>query len=171
MVHIIYIMIVAKDHGCSLLVLELCLVSVILFWVQRELARCYCVVEVSFGRKIHTRYWSWGQRPCNYFVWLISKLCCTNSVSRRHSLDVILLINLYRNAVSRAGDLVCMIAHASCDGHTKGQFWPQVSIYIYTNLRSILYIYIYSITSECWRPILMRHCKKHSSTHTHSDLS
>ena len=28
-----------------------------------------------------------------------------------------------------------------------------------------------TITSECWRPILMRHCKKHSSTHTHSDLS
>ena len=29
------------------------MVSVILFRVQRWLARCYCAIEISFGRKIH----------------------------------------------------------------------------------------------------------------------
>ena len=40
----------------------------------------------------------------------------------RHSLDVILLIKLYKNTVDRAGDLVHMVTLASHDSHMKGKF-------------------------------------------------
>ena len=58
-----------------------------------------------------------------YFLWLVSRLLCTDSMSSKaFSLDVILLINLYKNTANCAGDLVRMVAHASHDSHTKGHF-------------------------------------------------
>ena len=98
-------MIVAKGHGCSLLMLELCLVSVILFLSAKRVDQILQCCQGKFWRENPYALLILRARAVQLLS-LVSKRIVVHLLCHvRHSLDVILLIKLYKNTVNCAGDL------------------------------------------------------------------
>ena len=115
---------VAKGHGCSLLVFELCLVSVILFLSAKRVGQMLLCRRGKFRLENPYALLTLRAQVAIQLFSLVSKQIVVHQlcVRKAFSLDVILLINLYKNTVNCACDLVRMVAHASHDSHTKGHF-------------------------------------------------